>query len=132
MMIAEGRGGFPWGLLVVADADSDFATLPDEPERDVPLVAGEDAIVCRVAPAVFDDVTVRVWRDAPGPALTGPPMGAAPIAVPSGRLVIGDVERESPATMTVHLPPGHYDVEAYFDEPDWPEAVDLVLRTSSS
>lgn len=118
-MLSEGTAGYPWGLLVVSDERSDFQDLPPQFAEGEGAAVGADAVAYRVQNLHIGDATVRVWRD----AMNGDrsPDVTVRISVPSGRLVVGDVERSEDVTTVVDLEPGSYTIDAYFDAPFAPK-----------
>ncbi|GAB3831516.1 hypothetical protein ACFPIJ_29785 [Dactylosporangium cerinum] len=128
MLIVQGTAPYPWGLLVVSDAGSTFQDLPEQFPPGWQFVAARDAVVFSVEHMQFADVTVRVWRDQLGRGGGQAPISSAPLTVASGQLVVGDVERSPEITMYVEQEPDACVIDAYFDVPLAPEAVDLVIR----
>jgi len=127
MLMAQWSAPFPWGLLVVSDTGADFSGLPDEVDRSAAFNTGGDAVVFYVDNDALSRVAVRVWHDHTDDSERSP-IGSAPISVPSGRLIVGDVERSPAVTKTFDVQPGSYLIDAYFDVPVAAESVDLVLR----
>ncbi|HCT79550.1 MAG TPA: hypothetical protein DGG94_14190 [Micromonosporaceae bacterium] len=73
------------------------------------------------------EVLVRIWDDANDLNSLGTHClnTSLTLAIPSGTLVVGDVERNTVVTASVQ--PGHYDIHIFADAPEQPEIVDLVL-----
>src|SRR4051812_36712311 len=115
MLLEQWSAPYPWGLLVVSDAAADFSGLPDQVDRTAAFDIGGDAIVFYVDNDALSAVAVRVWRDRAAAESGLSLVGSPSIAVPSGRLVVGDVERDPAASRIFDVEPGSYVLEAYFD-----------------
>jgi len=91
MEIAEIKGAFPWGLLVVCD-DLDPEEIPPWETDETAVTASGTSLLCRVLHGQFGDVEVHVW-DAES-QLAGYEVFSGNLRIDSGVLIVGDVPRD--------------------------------------
>ncbi|MFC7762763.1 hypothetical protein ACFQY4_35485 [Catellatospora bangladeshensis] len=120
------RAEFGWGLLVLADRDSDRKVPgPGLPAQLV--LPGADAAVVKVRHAQTGETVVRIWAEGTDRGSLQPvELGGCSIQIPSGVLVVSDVEGADSAT--VPLEPGMYALTVLGDAVVEAALVDVLLE----
>jgi hypothetical protein len=130
MLAASMSEAMGWGLLVVADSESDFQQLPTEfvgnSAGERAIMSAEDATVVSVQHGLDGEVEVRLWTDEEDWGRHGAyELGVTTIQLQSGVVMIGDVVNEK--FVTVPLEVGRFRLQIRADDPIEATAVDLVL-----
>jgi hypothetical protein len=121
MLLAELHTGFPWGVLLVTDAES-TEQIPSWASADEQVAAAATALVVRVMHRDDGDVAVRVWSGVAG--AVGDRVFSGPIAVPSRVLRVSDALGED--AVDIGIPSKRARVEIFTDDAAEASEVHLV------
>jgi hypothetical protein len=122
MQVGELRTHFPWGLLLVTDAEASDR-IPQWDSDEEQATASDTAVVLRVLHGDEGETTVRVWDDES--SADGYEAFDGTVDLPSGTLRIGDALGEE--TVTVRRETGRVRLRIVTNEPREPNLVDVVI-----
>lgn len=122
MLRAELEAGFPWGVLLVSDADS-REEIPSWAADEAQVAAASTALVVRVTHEDNGEVAVRVLDDVS--EAKGEVAFSGSLMVPSGRLRISDAL--GARAIELEIENRSVELSIHTDDPAEAAQVDLVL-----
>lgn len=123
MHLADLTCRFPWGVLLVTDADS-TELIPQWTSDDEQVTAAGSALVVRVMSDIGGDVDVHVVNNEE--ETTGTRVFSGRLSVPSKILKVSDALGERSASVALNRE--NIAVEVFLDKPSEATSVSLLLR----
>ncbi|NIK62005.1 hypothetical protein [Kribbella shirazensis] len=121
-MIADLTADFPWGVLLMSDADS-TEQIPEWTSLDEMVASAEFALVVRVRHADEGSVSVRALEARAG--AIGEPVFDGVLQVPSGTLRISDAVGDAAVDVGVSVSPVR--LRLFADERSEATSIDVVI-----
>lgn len=120
-MIVRMRRAWPWGLVLVSDAESK-EPVPNAFDE-AAVLGGSSFVVCRILHEVDGEATAEIWLERHPTDMACVYEG--PFVVPSGRLLLTDAAQQHPVEVPVEREKRR--VRVYVDDADHPELVIVSL-----